>query len=360
MRGGGEILNQAIEGRWDATETAGPGDVPDPGLEVAALRRSRAWTATSYILTVFLLITVNFVLPRAMPGDPISVLMNLSAATDVQQATADALADYYGLDRPLLAQYASYLAHMARGDLGLSIRYNRPVAELVAQRLPWTLLLIVSAMTLAAAVGLLAGAQSAWRRGRPVDRGLLTFFLTVRNFPVFFLGSLALFVFAVKLRWLPLAGARTPFSGSYGLLPQLADVASHLVLPASVLAVQFAAGHFLIMRASMVSELGADYLLLGRAKGLRERRLKYGYAARNALLPVVTLITLQLGFAVSGTILVETVFAYPGMGRLLYEAVAFRDYPTLQACFLVLGLVVVTLNLLADVLYRRLDPRTRT
>ncbi len=136
------------------------------------------------------------------------------------------------------------------------------------------------------------------------------------------------------------------------------DIANHLVLPACVLAIQSVAGIYLMMRGSMVSELGSDYLLLGRAKGLRERRLKYHYAARNALLPVVTVIALQVGSIVTGDIFVETVFAYPGMGGLIFDAVGSRDYPTLQACFLVLTILVVTVNFLADLLYARLDPRT--
>lgn len=311
----------------------------------------------SYLATVFVLVTLNFLLPRAMPGDPISRLQGLAAFSDNDPSTTDELRRYYGLDEPLGVQYARYLERLARGDLGVSIRHHTPVSELMRERLPWTLLLVVTAIALATAVGLPAGVHSGWRRGRGIDRWLLVLFLSLRNLPVFFLASLALFVFAVKLRWVPVAGSMTPFSAS-GLFAHVLDVAHHLVLPAAVLAVPFAGGHYLVMRAGMVGELGSDYLLVGQAKGVTERGLKYGYAARNALLPVVTLTTLQLGIAVSGSIFVETVFAYPGMGRLVFEAVSFRDYPTLQACFLVLTLVVLTLNLLADLLYRRLDPRT--
>ncbi|MGI9032803.1 MAG: ABC transporter permease [Acidimicrobiales bacterium] len=319
--------------------------------------RRRGRLVVPYLVTVWFLVTLNFLIPRAMPGNPISALEDPSAPTYVRDDSARAaLAHHYALDRPLASQYLHYVGGLLHGDLGESIRYNAPVADLVAERLPWTLLLVGTAMAVASAAGLFAGVQSAWRRGTSSDRWLLGLFLGMRNFPVFFLGSLALFVFAVKLRWLPLGGASTPFV-SFGILARLADVGRHLVLPAAVLAVQFAAGHFLLMRASMVSELGADYLLAGRVKGLRERRLKYGYAARNALLPVVTLMALEVGFAITGSIFIETVFAYPGMGRLVFDSVAFRDYPVLQACFLVLTLVVVTLNLAVDLLYARLDPR---
>ena len=181
----------------------------------------------------------------------------------------------------------------------------------------------------------------------------------LRDLPVFFLGSIALFVFGVKLGWFPLSGSSTPFTS----LPPLAragDVLHHLALPATVLAAHFATSHFLLMRAGMVSELGSDYLLAGRAKGMRDRVLKYRYAGRNALLPVVSLMAIHVGALVTLTILVETVFRYEGLGRLVFDAIRFRDYPTLQGCFLLLTLMVVTANFLADLAYRRLDPRVAT
>nr|MBA2495966.1 ABC transporter permease [Acidimicrobiia bacterium] len=244
--------------------------------------------------------------------------------------------------------------------LGVSIRYNVGVGELVQERLPWTILLITSSMLLAAVVGWTAGVHSGWRRGRPVDRGLLSVFMALRSFPVFFLGSIALFVLAVKFGLLPLSGARTLYAPDMGPLERAGDIAYHLALPAVVLATQFAGGQYMTMRAGIVGELGADYLVGGRAKGLRDRRLKYRYAGRNALLPVVTVTALQLGGAITAAVLVETVFAYPGMGRLVFDAISFRDYPAVQGCFLVLSLFVVTLNFLVELLYHRIDPRTAT
>lgn len=223
-------------------------------------------------------------------------------------------------------------------------------------RLPWTLLLVGVSLALATLVGTLAGMHSGWRRGRRVDRRLLAVFLAIDNFPVFFVASVAAYVFAVKLGWFPLSGSRTPFDSS-GALGQVADVGHHLVLPATVMALQFAAYQFLVVRSAMVSELGSDYLLLGRAKGLSDRVLKYRYAGRSALAPAVTVLSLQFGFAITATIFVETVFSYPGVGRLMFEAVGQRDYPLIQGCFLVIGLFVVSANLLADLAYRRLDPR---
>lgn len=332
---------------------------PTGSLGPRSRHRSHLRLVVSYVVTVFLLLTLNFFLPRAMPGDPIDALTSEGTPSYVQdEAVRSEIRAYYGLDRPLLAQYGGYLSGLARGDLGVSIRYNVPVMDLVKERLPWTLLLVTSALAIAVAVGWAAGVHSAWRRGRAVDRSLLAAFLALHSFPVFFVGSIAVLVFSVKLGWFPLSGSRTPFSQSSSPLAWAFDVGSHLVLPATVLALNFVTSQYLTMRASLVGELGADYLLLGRAKGLRERRLKYRYAGRNALLPVVTLAALHLGFAVTGSILVETVFAYKGMGRLVFEAVSFRDYPTLAGCFLVLTFVVLTLNFLVEASYSRLDPRT--
>lgn len=313
-----------------------------------------------YGLSVAALVVLNFGLPRLLPGDPVTALVTAGSPSYVQSEELRAeLEAYYGLDQPVTVQFGRYVSGLATGDLGTSIRYNRPVAELVAERLPWTLLLITTSMALASLIGWGAGVHSGWRRGRAVDHGLLVLFMGLRSFPGFFLASVALFVLAVQADLVPLSGAQTPFS-SMGLLERTADIARHLILPASVMALPFAGGQFHLMRASMVNELGAEHLLGGRAKGLRDRRLEYRYAARNALLPVLTLTAIHLSGAVATeAIVIETVFAYPGMGRLLFDAVPFRDYPVLQACFLVLGLVVIVANLLVDLAYRRLDPRTR-
>lgn len=321
-------------------------------------RRSAVGLALSYLLTVAVLLTLNFLLPRAMPGDPLIAQQASGSPTYVYDDGARAaLADYYDLDEPLLTQFGEYITGLAQGDLGRSITFNRPAADLVRERLPWTALLVGTALGVAALAGVLAGIHAGWRRGRPADRASLALFMALYNAPSFFLASAALLVFSVQLDWFPLSGARTPFA-DLGAVGQVGDVLHHLALPAAVLAVQPAASYYLVMRAGMVGELGADHLELGRAKGLRDRRLEYVYAARNALLPVVTISALQLRLAVAGTVFVETAFAYPGLGRLVFDAVRTRDYPVLQACFLVLTLLTVTANLAADLLNRRLDPRT--
>jgi peptide/nickel transport system permease protein len=313
----------------------------------------------SYLVMVFALVTLNFALPRAMPGDPIDALLAQGAVGfSLGEQSRASLEEYYDLDGSLASQYGSYLSRLVRGDLGRSIVTNAPVTKEIGRRLPWTILLIGSSIALATAIGLAAGVHSGWRRDRPVDRALLTGVLAVWQFPPYLLGSLLLFVFAVKLRWLPIGGAQEPFSGSFSPLEKAVDIGEHLLLPLVVLTAGLTAVSYLVMRAGMVSELGSDYLLMGRAKGLRPRRLKYAYAARNAMLPVVGLTAVEMGSAVAANVLVERVFSYPGLGGLLFGAIGVRDYPTIQGVFLVLSLGVVTVNALADALYRRLDPRT--
>ena len=331
---------------------------PAPAAAGAGIWRRRGGALASYLLLVFVVLSLNFLLPRAMPGDPIDgLLAQGSAGFSLGEQSRAALEHYYQLDGSLASQYRHYLARTAHGDLGRSIVTNASVRKEIGRRLPWTVLLMGSSIALSTVLGLVAGVHSGWRRDRPVDRILLTSLLAVREFPTFLLASLLLLVFAVKVRWLPLFGARTPFV-SYSPLGTVVDVGRHLVLPLAALTVGLTVGNYLIMRAGMVNELGSDYLLLGRAKGLGPRRLKYRYAARNALLPVASLVALQLGFALTGDVLVERVFSYPGLGQLLFDSIGARDYPTIQGVFLVVSIGVITANALADLLYRRLDPRT--
>jgi peptide/nickel transport system permease protein len=325
--------------------------------------RRRNWrrslgVLTSYLVMVFLLITLNFFLPRAMPGDPLdSLLSQASPNFTFGEQNISALRDYYELDGSLVSQYVHYLDRLAHGDLGRSIITLTPVTEEIGRRLPWTALLVTSSILLSTLLGTWAGVRSAWRRDKATDRAMMTGLITVWQFPPYLLGTILLFLFAVQLGWFPLFGGQTPFSDAWSPLARVLDVAWHLALPLVVLIASLAAWNYLLMRSSMISELGSDYLLLGRAKGLRPRRLKYNYAARNAILPLVSSIALDIGVAVFADVVVEQVFSYPGLGALMFESIGTRDYPTIQGVFLTLSLLVVTVNALADVLYRRLDPR---
>ena len=320
-------------------------------------RTRRIAGAGSFLGLLFVLISLNFALPRLMPGDPIDALIAQSSTnfTFGEQSRA-ALSRYYGTDEPLAQQYGHYMARLAHADMGRSIATNAPVSKEISRRLPWTFLLMGTAITLTTVVGVVAGVTAGWRRNHWGDRVLLVGLLAAREFPAFLFGSILVFVFAVKLQWFPISGGETPFT-SFGFLARVSDLASHLFLPALVLTVGLTAGTFLVMRAGMVGQLGADYLIWGRARGLREHRLKYRYAARNALLPVISVTALQVGFLVTGDVLIERVFAYPGLGNLVFESIGSRDYPVIQGIFLVVSVTVVSVNALADVLYRRLDPR---
>lgn len=321
-------------------------------------RRGRWVTFGAYLATIFVLITVNFALPRMMPGDPIDALMAFGSPNYVtDEETRANLAAYYNLDDPLPEQYVGYLASLAQGDLGVSIVSNVPVRQELGGRVGWSFLLIVTAILISILIGIPTGIHSGWKRGRGLDRGLLTFFLSVQNLPIFFVGSVVLVVFSAKLGIFPLGGATTPFN-EYSGIQEVLDIGRHLALPALLMGFEFATYEYLVMRSSMVAELGSDYLMGGRAKGLRERRLKYRYAGRNALLPVVTVIGLQFSLAVTGIIFIEQIFSFPGVGGYMFEAVGTRDYPAMQGAFLVLTVTVVTSNFLVDVLNRRLDPRT--
>ena len=313
-----------------------------------------------YALTLWTVVTLVFLLPRLMPGDPIAALQDPSSGSFVaDDQTRARLEAYYGLDRPVAEQYLHYLAGAASGDLGWSIRLNTPVSELIATHLPWTLAMTVPSLLLASLLTVFAGAHAAWVRGSRTDRALLLLFTGMRTVPVFFLGVLALFLFGAQLQWLPLAGSSTPFRSWPSAWDQAVDLFSHWLLPASLLTLELVGGRFLLMRNGMLSVLGEDFMLVARAKGLSERSLKYRHGLRNALLPFFTAFSAQLGFAAAGAIFIETLFAYPGMGRLMFDAVGARDYPVLEGTFLLVAVSVLSVNLATDALYGRLDPRTR-
>lgn len=313
--------------------------------------------ALQYALVLWVALSVNFLLPRAMPGSPLPYLVGEEVGTLAPERLAEIQARY-GLDRGLAAQYLAYLGDVVRGDWGTSFRLGEPVAAAIADRLPWTLLLVGTSLLLATLFGVVAGAVAAWRRGGRFDAASLTTAIVVDALPTFWIGMILIAVFAVHLGWFPTFGATTPAGPDRGL-PWLADVGRHLVLPALTLTLASLSGTYLVMRAAMQDVLGADHVRSARAKGLPEHRVLMGHAVRNALLPVSTLLFLNLGFLVGGSTIVETVFAYPGVGTLLYEAVLARDYPVLQGAFFVLTVSVVAANALADAVYPWLDPRVR-
>jgi len=310
-----------------------------------------------YALVLLAALSLNFLLPRAMPGSPLRFL----AGEDVGMLAPAQVAEIrarYGLDQSLGVQYLTYLRNMATGQWGFSYQLGKPVAAAIADRLPWTLLLVGSSLLIATLFGILVGAVAAWRRGRSFDTASLTGAIVVDSLPTFWLGMILVAVFAVELRLLPIYGAMTAWGPRSGL-PYVLDVLRHLVLPATTLTLASLSGTFLVMRYAMLDTLGQDYVRTARSKGLRERTVLVKHAARNALLPVSTVVFLNLGYLVGGATVVETVFSYPGVGTLLYQAVLNRDYPVLQGAFFILTVSVILANVIADLVYPLLDPRVR-
>ncbi|MEA9985500.1 ABC transporter permease [Subtercola sp. RTI3] len=305
------------------------------------------------VFTIWFAVTVTFLLLRLLPGDPALAIASPNMTDDARAA----LLTQYGLDKPLIAQYGIYLFELVRGNFGTSFTQSIPVMNVLLQRLPWTLLLTFTALLLTVLVGIPLGVLAASKKGRFIDKFVQIVGVTGQSIFVPSIGVLLLFVFGLHLRWLPIGGAYD--TNAYGMA-WYGSVISHLILPAVSLMLIQLGSYVLTMRSTLIEALGEDYVTLARANGLPYRRILWKHALRNALLPTTTLIGLQLGFLVGGAVLTETVFAYPGIGRGIYEAVTQLDFPVLQGAFLLLAVTVVVANMLTDIVYGFLDPRVKT
>ena len=308
-----------------------------------------------YALTLWIALTLNFALPRLAPGDPLEFLIGGEAGT-LSLPQRARVTHELGLDRPLITQYARYLGGIASGNLGNSFRYGRPVTGILVERVGWTLLLLVPALLLGAIVGTMLGAAAAWRRGSAGEVALLGGVLALDALPVFWIGMVLIAVFVGALGWLP----------TFGLLSMdltngaaLASIGRRLVLPLATLTIVGVGHTFLVARAAMLTALAEDYVTFAAARGLRERTIVLRHALPNALLPIYTNVALGVGALVSGAVLIETLFAWPGLGRLITDAIAARDYPLLQGALLLVVVGTVGANLLADASYHLVDPRVR-
>lgn len=304
------------------------------------------------LLTIWFAVTVTFLLLRLLPGDPALAI----ASPNMTEDTRAALLEQYGLDRPLIVQYGIYLWQLLQGNLGVSFTQSIPVLDVLMQRLPWTLLLTGTALVATVAVGIPLGVLAASRRGKFLDKLVQVIGVTGQSLFVPSIGVLLLFVFGLTLHWLPIGGAYD--TDAYGLA-WYGSVATHLILPALSLMLIQLGSYVLTMRSTLIDALGEDYTTLAKANGVPYRRVLWKHALRNALLPTTTLIGLQLGFLVGGAVLTETVFAYPGIGRGIYEAVTQLDFPVLQGAFLMLAATVVVANMITDTVYGFLDPRVK-
>lgn len=289
---------------------------------------------------IWLVVSVVFLLIHLVPGDPIQQMLGEGApAADLAAARHS-----YGLDVPLGQQYVRYWKDVLHGNLGPSLRFNEGVSRLILQRYPYTLQLTIAALLVAIAISIPAGVHSAQRRGRWDDKLISVVSLFGLSFPNFALGPILILFFAIQLGLLPVSG-----SGTF----------AHLVLPAVTMGGALAAILTRMVRTSMLEELGQDYIRTARAKGLSERRVVYRHALRNALLPVITVLGLQFGALLAGAIVTETIFSWPGIGRLTIQAIGNRDYYLVQGCVLAIGLTYVAVNFLTDLLYSVANPRIR-
>jgi peptide/nickel transport system permease protein len=315
-----------------------------------------ALTVLRGLFSLALIVVLGFFLFRVLPGDPVRAMTRDRPGDPASLARLRA---EFGLDRPLWEQFADHIGDLSRGDLGTSYQFKQPVTDLILGRLGPTVLLTGTALVLAVAIGLWAGSRAAWRHGSSFDRLMTSTALALWSVPTFWLGLIVLLVFAVGLDLFPTAGMTSPGGVGGGLAGAL-DVAHHLVLPCLTMVAVIYAQYLMVMRSSLLEEMSADYLTTARAKGLRDDVVRRRHAIPNALLPTITIIFLNVGMVVAGAVTVETVFSWPGLGLLTYQALAVPDLPLLQGTLITLSAAVVIMNVAADLLYRLADPRVRT
>jgi len=316
-----------------------------------------------FVLTLWAALTINFILPRLMPGSPVQTMMTRFRG-QVSPDTMRAMEAAFGTNSnsSLLSDYFTYLGNMLRGDFGTSVLlFPTPVSEVIRSALPWTIGLIGVTTVIAFGFGTLLGMTAAWRREGFIDGWILPVSVIATAFPYFWLGIIAIYVFNTKLGWFPAgfaydvsSGATIEFSWSFAW-----DVLYHALLPGLSIVITSIGGWLLLMRNNMLGSLSEDYVRMARAKGLSQRRIMFAYAGRNAILPSVTGFALAIGFVVSGALLVEVVFNYPGLGYLLYQAVTSQDYPLMQAIFFLITVAVLLAAVAADIVSAIIDPRAR-
>ncbi len=318
--------------------------------------RSTGRRVVILLVMLFAIVTFNFFLFHVIPGDPIRLIARSQKLSPEQ---VDALRVQFGLDGSLLEQYWRYLTKLAHGDLGYSFSLKEPVGDIIGRALWNTVLLLTVSTCIVVAVGILIGVFAGARQGRKSDSGTVVGSLVLWSLPTFWVGILLVFTFSAWFRVLPTSGITTPNAVYANSAVYWTDVARHLVLPTVTLAIVDIAFFIIITRTSVVEAMSEDYMLTARGKGLSQRRMVWRHAFRNALLPVLTASVLYISALVAGAIQVEVVFSWPGMGLLTYNSVLSRDYPVLEACFLVTAVAVLVANFLADSVYRLVDPRVR-
>ncbi|CAG7615770.1 Dipeptide transport system permease protein DppB [Paenibacillus solanacearum] len=314
-----------------------------------------------YLAVFVFVLLLNFWLPRLLPGGPVEFISGSDdSAVFMTEAQKQAMLEYYHLNDSLWQQFVTYIRGVFTLDFGISFSFKAPVQDIIIARLPWTMLIVGISTVLSILIGLLAGLLSAWKHPGRADRSLFLGMLGLSAVPEFLIGMLLLIAFAVHWSLFPLGGAETPFYRPAFWGDRFADVAKHAVLPVITLTAGSLASLYLLMRNEAIRIRQEPFVEFAAAKGIGERAVLLKHVARNAALPLVTIIVMRIGGLVAGSVLAETVFAYPGVGKLLQEAILARDYPLLHGLFLMMTAVVLCLNAAADLLYPRLDPRIRT
>ncbi len=307
------------------------------------------------IITIAVIICANFFIFRVAPGDPVRMMFR---DPRVSAESLEMMKHQFGLDKPLSGQFVAYVKNLSKGDLGLSFSQRKPVVDVLAQRIPNTLLLVVTALVIATVLGVILGAVAGWMSGTRFDTFILSASVAMYSVPTFALGIIMLLIFAYAIPIFPLGGISTPASGFEGF-ELIKDVGWHMFLPAFSIVIWYVGEYVVLTRSSMIEVMGQEYITTARAKGLKKWRILKNHALRNALLPVITITGVNLAFAAAGVIEAETVFAWPGVGRLAYDAVSQRDYPLLQGVFMLFAFAIVLANLTIDLIYGYVDPRIK-
>jgi peptide/nickel transport system permease protein len=307
------------------------------------------------IMVLFAALVINFAIPRLMPGNPVDIM---TGGVKLTKEARQAVIERFRLDDPVWEQFYRYVINAFQGDFGVSFfYYPQPVTEVMMEALPWSLLILFIAMIFQVSIGYYLGVTAAWKAGSKTDSILQTVSLFIFSTPLFWVAMVLLYFFGYRADLFPISGAYSIGEFWDSTFDEVMDILHHAALPVISLVIAQYATYQLILRNSMVNVLKEQYILTAEAKGLSKRRIKHFHAARNALLPMVTFLSLSFAWSLGGSVFVETVFSYPGIGKLIFDSVISRDYPLLQGCFFLFSVVVIIANLLVDIIYKYLDPR---
>lgn len=308
----------------------------------------------NYLLLILVVVAVNFLLPRLLPGNPLAFLVGEEVGY-LSSQEKQMIISKYGLDKPLYIQFLTYIKNILTLDFGISYSKKQPIVDIIKGALPWTLLLSISNLIVSSILGCFLGALSALKKKDKDDMKMTLIISIISSIPAFWIGMIFISIFSVKFNFFPVYGAYT-FWQDYKGIQKVIDVGKHLFLPLTTMVIVSISRFFIPMRCAVIDVMSEDYVFMAKARGLPTSYINYKYIIRNSLLPVFTVFMIDIGYILSGSIVIETVFSYPGIGRTMYEAVLSRDYPVMQCTFLAISIMVIFANYLADKLYPVLDP----